>query len=367
MTAPVGYAALPYTVISEPTDAAVQAGIAAWLANRNGPFPKTRLVFAFSGTVKLSTPLLPPDTGQLQGLRWEGLAKGSTVLQWSRADQPLLYAKGQLRNFEFADLTVESTVAGGAGFYFFSSASAANQDGKFRRVEWKGSWNYGIGLDGPTTANLNSEIAFDQPAITNDASFLGAWLWAGMTPANTQEDQFVNYSIRDSKFEGSHGTYLRFDRGGSVTVDGFNSWLHTGQSNNGVPAGTMVVLGGGTHADSVCTFTANRVRAELRSTQSLLINSGWGASGHIAWTGLSDTALAYKVGNQCTAVYRSAAHVSYRDCELGGWHHNTGTTAGQVTYDNCTSKFGNPFRATPITGNGQLRYDTRIVPAVAAR
>jgi hypothetical protein len=338
----VGYTGLPYTVINEPTEQAVQAGVTQWLADRYGPFPRTRLVFAFSGTATLRTPLLPANTGQLQGVRWEGLAKRSTVLAWA-GTEPMLSAKGQLRNFEFKDFTVRSIVPNASGFYFLSNSTASNQDGRFERIEWQGSWDYGVGLNGSVNANLNSEIVFDQVALGNDASFSSAWFWSGMTPGHSQEDQFLNYSFRNTKLEGSHGDYIRLDYGGSVTIDGFNSWLHTGQSNNGVPAGIMLHLPQGQHNDSVCVLSANRIRAELRGPQSKLIDSGWGGSGHISFTALDDTANSNKPwGNYETHSYRSAARVSYRDCALGGWHGVHSSAPLHMVYDNCHTR-NNPI------------------------
>src|SRR5882762_2460613 len=336
--AAVGYVGLPYTVINEPTEQAVQAGVTQWLADRYGPFPRTRLMFGFTGTATVRTPLLPADTGQLQGVWWEGVAKRSTVLAWAGTG-PLVSAKGQLRNFQFRNFTVKSMTPNASGFYFLSNANAPNQDGVFHRVEWLGSWDYGIGLNGSANANLNSEIVFDQVALGNDASFKSAWFWSGMTPGHSQEDQFLNYSFRDTKLEGSHGDYIRLDYGGSVTVDGFNSWLHTGQSNNGVPSGVMLRLSKGPHNDSVCVLSANRIRAELRGTQSKLIDSGWGGSGHITFTALDDTANSNKSwGDYETHSYRGAARVSYRDCALGGWHGVQSAAPLQMVYDNCHGK-----------------------------
>jgi len=363
----VGYTGLPYTVITEPTEQAVRAGITQWLADRYGPFPRTRLMFGFSGAVKLTTPLLPANTGQLQGVWWEGLAKRSTILQWA-GQGPMVSSKGQLRNFRFANFSASAGSPNAAGFYFLSNVGADNQDGLFDHVEWMGSWDYGVGLNGSVTANLNSEIAFDGVALSNDASFGTAWFWSGMTPGHSQEDQFLNYSFRDTKLEGSHGDYLRFDYGGSISIDGFNSWLHTGQSNNGVPEGTMLRVSKGPHNDSVCVLSANRIRAELRSDQSKLIDSGWGGSGHITFTALDDTANSYASwGNFETASYRGAARVSYRDSALGGWHGVHGTNPTQVVYDNSHSRSGNKFGAGSLSSNFMVRYDTKIAPAVAAR
>lgn len=368
MTAPVGYVALPWTVITEPTDKAVQAGVTAWLTDRTtAGFMRTRLMFNFIGTAELVNPLLPANTGQLQGVEWEGLSKRGTVLQWADPKIPLLSARGQLRNFRFAKFSVQSTVPAAQGFYFLSSTSASNQDGEFHRIEWMGSWSYGIGLNGPGTANLNSEIVLDQVALSNDASFVNGWLWSGMGSKHAQEDQFVNYSIANSKLEGSHGTYLNFERGGCIRTYGFNSWLHTGQAAPGQkPQGTMILLGAGPHADSTCILEASGVRAELRGPASKLIDSAWGSNGHIVWNALDTTADSFAVGNIEEATYRGTAHISYRDCGLGGWHHVTGQDPAEIVYDNCHSKSGNPFKATPLTGNGQVRFDTTTQPSVIA-
>ncbi|MGI3780885.1 MAG: hypothetical protein ACRYG2_08910, partial [Janthinobacterium lividum] len=86
-------------MVTEPTDGAVQAGIKAWRTDFNGPFPLTRLLFGFAGTATLTTPLSAEmGSAQIQGLRWEGLAKQSTVLVWA-GDGPLLSAYGLLRNW----------------------------------------------------------------------------------------------------------------------------------------------------------------------------------------------------------------------------------------------------------------------------
>lgn len=368
----VAYVGLPYTVIDAPTDAAVQAGIATWLADKTpAGMMRTRLLFNWIGTAKLLTPLLPAGTGQLQGVIWEGLAKRGTILQWASAD-PIVSARGQLRNFRFSRFSLQSVVPNAGGLYLLSSAAASNQDGALEDVEWMGSWAYGFGLNGPATANLNSEIALIRCALSNDASFMNAWLWSGMTPSHPQEDQFVNYHLQDCKLEGSHGTWIRMDKGGCVVADGFNSWLHTGQSNLDAkgepqPAGTMVMLGPGPHADGVQMFHATGVRAELRSAQSRLIDSAWGAGGHITFSGLSDAADSFMVGNMQSATYRGPGRVSYRDCELGGWHGATGIAPLRVTYDSCSSKYGNPFQAGPLGSNAQLRYDTAAKPLVTAR
>src|SRR5882757_394875 len=372
----VAYVNMPYTLITDATENGIHQGIAQWLANCNGPYPRTILKFAFVGApAVLTTPLLPPGTPQLQGARWEGMAKRATVLAWAPADPstPILASRGQFRNFKFSEFSVKSLVKEAAGFYFLSSVTSSNQDGRFYNVEFMGNWDYAIGLNGGTDANLNSEMMFDGLACSNDASFKRSLFLCGMTPNkhpgdHQQEDQFLNYTFQNTKFEGSDGNYIQLNFGGSVTIQGFNSWLHTGQSNldsegNAVPQGTMIMIPPGPHNDSVCTLVDNRIRAELRGPQSKVIDCGWGASGHVAFIGLDDTANTYRVGNKESATYRGASRISYSDCSLGGYHMIHDTNPTSIRYTSCHSKSGNIFTAA-TSGNSMVRYDTSSIPKV---
>lgn len=335
---------LPCTVVTEPTDEAVQQGVKAWLADRAGPFPRTRLVLAFVGTATLSTPLLPADTAQLQGAVIEGLGKRVTVLRWGRTDVPLLSSWGQLRNWDFRGFTVQSAFTAPAaalpkGFYLRSDSGRHNQDGRFGQIECLGAWEYFYGLDGVTAdANLNSEVVFDRPAIGNDASFAKAWLWSGMTAGVPQENQFVNYVIRDSKLEGSHGDYIRLDCGGALRVEGFNSWLHTGQANGAVPNGRMVYLPTGYNSDSAMFLSLAGVRSEHRGVGSVLLDSAWSAAGSITIDNLNSAARGFDQPDFEQIVLRG-------DCPLtmvGGYLHGhialKGTRVPRVALINTASK-----------------------------
>jgi hypothetical protein len=326
---------LPYTVINEPTDAAVQAGIKEWLANRSGHFPRTKLMFNFIGTVNLKTPLLPADTGQIQGPRWEGVCKRGTVLRWDSATVPVLTSYGQLRNFKFSEMSFRGGVKDALGFYFRADNKKTNQDGEFYNIEHLGSWKYAYGLDGvDPTANLNSEIVWNKPALGNDASFSGAWLWSGMTPGIKQQNQFLNYTIRDSKLEGSHGDYLRFDYGGSIQVEGFNSWIHTGQSNGGVPQGRMLYFPKGGNGDSVMFISLNGLRPELRGPKSVLIDSAWSGAGAIVFNNLRSAANAFKFATATEQyTFRGDARVAFRDSHLQGFVALRGNIKPRMQFD----------------------------------
>jgi hypothetical protein len=342
------YVGLPSIVVNTPTDGAVQAGIKAWLASRGtGQFPKAQLLFTFIGTANLTTPLLPADTGLIQGARWKGMGKRGTVLRWMRSDVPLLTSWGQLRNWLFDDVTLQAGVPGAKGFYLRSDNGKTNQDGMFRLIEWMGPWDYGIGLDGKdSTANLNSEIVFDRPALSNDASFATAWFWCGMTPGVTQQNQFLNYTIRDSKLEGSHGDYLRFDYGGSIQVEGFNSWIHTGQAAaDKIPRGRMIYFPRGNNGDSVMFLDVRGLRPELRSQQSKLIDSAWSNASRITFDTLRSTPNAFRVPDFESMTFRGDAGVDIRNSYLHGHIGLRGSARPRMILDN-----------TAAAGNQNINY-----------
>ncbi|MGI3780888.1 MAG: hypothetical protein ACRYG2_08925 [Janthinobacterium lividum] len=355
---------LPYTVITEPTDAAVQAGIKAWRTDFNGAFPLTRLLFGFSGTANLTTPLdASMGSNQIQGVRWEGLAKRSTVLRWSGSG-PLLSAYGLLRNWEFRDFSVQSGQSGAKGFYLRADNGKWNQDGAFRRIEWMGAWNYGLGFDGQdSTANLNSELVFDQPALSNDASFVTGWLVSGLTPGVSQQNQFLNYVIRDSKLEGSHGDYVVINYGGSLNVEGYASWIHTGQANGGTPAGRMLYLPRGGNGDSTMFLRLAGMRPELRGPKSVFIDSSWSGAGCITIDNLRSAANAFNFGTPTEQyTFRGDARISVRDSHLQGFIGLHGSAKPRMLLENtqCAGNQGVDWtKPTDSAGNGIVRtYDS---------
>lgn len=291
-----GYVGLPCTVISAPTEKAIQAGVDAWAANRSGAFAKTKLVFAFTGQAKMANPIvIPASAGQIQNWKWEGSGKRATQITYSRSDVPLLTCTGQIRNFEFKDLTFFGE-NNAKLLYFYSSQSKANQDGAFRRVEFNGACEYGLMLDGPDDFNLNSEMIFEQVACSNSSSFTSGLFVSGRLGGPNQQDQAQNYGFDHCKFEGSHGPYIVLNKGGNVTIQGgAASWLHTGDSNGGVPAGEMIYIPKGPHNDATMQLRVFGLRAELRGPQSKLYDIGWGPDGRVTMIGVDTSANAFKV------------------------------------------------------------------------
>jgi len=330
-----------YTVITDPTK--VAQGIAAWLADRNGAFPRSHLVFDFIGTANLTSALLPSNTGQLQGIRWFGKSKRGTQLAWANTTVPMLSSFGQLRNYHFSDFTLTSTatVASPAkGWFLFSDVTNSNQDGTFEKVEFQGPWDYGIRLTGDADANLNSEITFDRCACGNGSSFATGLFVSGDDastglPVDAQEDQFLNFAFLGCKFEGSHGRYIVLNKGGALAVDSAGgSWLHTGQS--GTPTrgstGEMIHIPTGSHFNSTMVADIRNTRAELRFAGSCLADIGWGSGGRVEISSCMTDAYSHVLKTEEVSI-RGGARVKWNGGRLGGWVGMYGTTAGRAVFD----------------------------------
>jgi hypothetical protein len=383
-TTGTAYVGMPYTVIGNgtpPTDAALQAGIKKWIDNRSGNFLKSHLLLNWVGRASVTTPLLKyladtPTIPQIQGARIQGLAKRATDLGWNNATTPLLTSNGDLRNFQFKDLTFTSTAAAATpsqGLLFLSSTdTATGSDGKFKRVEFMGAWDYGVAFDGNVTANLNSEMVFDQFACGQSFSSVRGLVVVGLSGNDPQEDQFLNYTFRDTKLEGSHGDYLVFNKGGSITIEGFNSWIHTGTSNlvNGVatPKGTMLKMPVTSHFDSVQTLTASHIRAELRGTQSKFMDCGWTSRAQVILTGLDTGAYAYHHLDNEDITIRNGARVHLIGASLGGYIALR-DKGGEPILDGVENIANNcSLTCTDGTGKGIVRnFTTTAAPAVSFR
>lgn len=349
------YVGMPYTVITEPTDAGVQAGLKAWRSKFRGNFPLTKLAFAFSGTADLRTPLdTALGTGQIQGARWEGLAKRSTVLRWSNPDTPLYSSYGALRNWVWEDFTLQGA-NNAKGLYLNSTASKSNQDGLFRQIETLGSWDYFIGLDGDATSNLNSEIGFERCAMGNDAAFRTAYFWSGMSPEHNQQDQFLNYWFRDCKFEGASGDYLRFDKGGHIDISG-GSWIYV----NG--AGRMIYMPDQSHHDGVQHLNVQGLRFEIRGADQKVIDCAWRAGSYVDFRECSDVANSFKAFAPAAVphTYRGGANARYEGCTLLGSHEHLGTS-GSIEYERTRFRNKNTRADAVSTPNGARTSFRRVM------
>lgn len=302
-----------------------------------GSVPVSTVDVLLTGRYTVSDTIMQQAGGRAQGLTIRGLGKRASEIVTSSAN-PMFVNHDRWMGVRVRDCSFRSTNP--AGVFLTSWSTGGAQDWCFENVEWRGSWRYAIGLDGPQTSNCNSEFGFDHCQV--GGSYDLAWLWSGITPSIPAQDQFLNYWFRDCKIEYASGTALRFDRGGSIAISG-GSWIITGARPDAGPS-RFIQLGqaGQTHADSVQKLAVRDVRFELRDPSHQVINSYWTGS-QILFDGCDDTALGFQAfSNDLIAhEYTDPGVVAYRNCSLVGRHayHQTKQPGRQVVlYEACTRK-----------------------------
>jgi hypothetical protein len=316
----------------------------------SGSIPKKVLVVP-PGNYLLTQPdsLLPNVNGNGGG----GIVDGVTITGYGKrlsrivysptANDTTLWTNNQrYKNLRISGLTFTSTNATSSFNYAYSSATHGVQDTWYTDVEWRGNWKRGIGLDGPaSTSNLNSEMGWDHCQV--GGTYAEAFLVMGMTPAESQQDQFLNYWFRDCKIEYASGVFVRNNRGGSMNFIG-GSYILTDTAGTG----TFFELTNATTSrnDSVMRLYAEGIRFELRGTGHKVIDSKW-YKGTITFNSCDDTAHSFQTWapEAITHAYTFTTGgsrgpmVRYTDCQLMGYHQattaSTAMTMGKILYDGC--------------------------------
>jgi hypothetical protein len=316
----------------------------------SGSIPKKVLVVP-PGNYLLTQPdsLLPNVNGNGGG----GIVDGVTITGYGKrlsrivysptANDTTLWTNNQrYKNLRISGLTFTSTNATSSFNYAYSSATHGVQDTWYTDVEWRGNWKRGIGLDGPaSTSNLNSEMGWDHCQV--GGTYAEAFLVMGMTPAESQQDQFLNYWFRDCKIEYASGVFVRNNRGGSMNFIG-GSYILTDTAGTG----TFFELTNATTSrnDSVMRLYAEGIRFELRGTGHKVIDSKW-YKGTITFNSCDDTAHSFQTWapEAITHAYTFTTGgsrgpmVRYTDCQLMGHHQattaSTAMTMGKILYDGC--------------------------------
>ncbi len=360
------------------SDAAFRAAAAEVLASFqpgpiSGSIPKKVLLIP-PGNYLLTQPdsLLPNVDGSgnggiIDGIAITGYGKRLSRITYSPpANDTTLWTNYQrYKNVRISGLTFTSTNATSSFCYAYSSASHGVQDTWYTDVEWRGAWKRGIGLDGPaTTSNLNSEMGWDHCQV--GGSYSDAFLVIGMTPAASQQDQFLNYWFRDCKIEYQSGVFVRNTRGGSMNFTG-GSYILIDTAATGTFFQLTADATG--RADSVMRLYAQGIRFEVRGTGHKVIDSKW-YKGTVTFVSCDDTAHSFQAwaSGAVPHVYAFNANgnrgpmVRYVDCQLMGSHAvatgSSATTAGKVLYEGC--RFINVSTATGTAGF--LRWSGTAAP-----
>ncbi|MGX9924163.1 hypothetical protein ACWIG4_30415 [Streptomyces sp. NPDC002248] len=281
----------------------------------DGYIELTAQSYTISDTIMAST-----NTARAQGLTIRGNGKRTSEIVTSSAN-PIINNIDKWMGVTFYDVSFRSTNA--AGKFMYSSSTGANQDFGFTRCEWRGSWTYGIGLDGPEASNTNSEFWFDRCHV--NGSYTTAFFWSGMSPQYPQQDQFLNYSFRDCKIEYDWGDFLRFDKGGSINIQG-GSYIIKGQRPDNTVS-RYFYMPPSSHYDSVQNIIIKGVRFELRNAYAQCMDSAW--KGNVAIEDCMDDALGYQSHspNLIAWKFTNPGGVFFKGCSLVGKHQYTQSEA----------------------------------------
>jgi hypothetical protein len=331
-------------VVGGTSDAAVQNAITAALNAPVSNNVQKRIIFP-PGVYNLTTPLITAGgaSTQYNNLWIEGAGIGSTTINWDNASSPWIDTTNKrFRWMTIRGMTFTSLNAANRWGYLFSTGSPFNQGWHLSDLNFTGSWDYVIGLDGGTSANLNSEMRMERIFTATNSVFSNAFFVSGLSDVSA-ENQFLNYWIYDTAFTVSDGVLFKFNRGGAVHFHG-GSW--SAQSTTGTITFFKATRGNSNNpTDNMVSF--HGVRFEPKSDQHVVLDSAW-ADGFINFTSCSDggstqntgsyTHPRYKIADNNIWVTGVAPMLRFTNGAHGGYIQYTGTTTqkrGGVIVDGC--------------------------------
>jgi hypothetical protein len=311
---------------------AIDASQSAYFgSNRRG----RKVIVLPAGTFKITTPgALMSDLGipRTTGLVIRGAGRDMTNIVFSptTADQYLMDNNDDWLHVTFEDLTFHSTVS--TASWMKSTSSGGAQNYVFNRVNWTGTWKYGIDMQG---SNTNSEMTWFHCGFNADWT---AYLFSG---ASGTSDQFLNYNFFACQIEYSAGNFIDMAKGGNINVWG-GSLIHLG---SGATNQTFFRLRGGDHNSGVQRLFVLGSRLEHRHTNSMLIDCEW-KRGSVTFISLDTDSQSGVTGmnNAVTAKFQGDPDVLptivFDNCPLIGKHSyqfnvNSWQRARRITYRSC--------------------------------
>lgn len=366
---------------------AIIAARNAVLNSRTGGVPQIPILYFPPGVYRVTQPdaLYPAGATRINGYTIRGAGPEVSCLKFdptggssTLTNMNLITTTGatpHLYQTRIESMRVESTNANASFAYLFSTGSHWNANWIVKDVQFIGDWKRVFGLDGDSSASLNSEMRFHNVAFNDTTTFADAFFHSGITsPAtNSQQDQFLNYRFQDCDLTFESGDCLVFERGGQIAIDG-GSWIMVGAAG-----GTFITLGGASyfHSDATQQLSVRNVRAELRNANTVFIDNAW-SSGSITFENFSDEAQGnlYQVNgtgagltNYATHIYRTPQDfgptVRYQDCALMGYHQIVTTASvptGKQIYNGCNFRnmqSGGVSLLSTATSEF-LRYDSAV-------
>ncbi|CAN7198128.1 hypothetical protein [Knoellia sp. LjRoot47] len=330
----------PHTVtVKDSSTAAVKAARDELLASKGAGTGAARKRMLFPPGVfdiRENDALLTPSDGNNDGffgVEIVGSGRETTTLRFtpsSTGSDPrvgnLMSANKRLRMARVADMTVESAHPDASFLYAYHDGGGANQNQgcTFERLNFRGNWKRVFGFDGGSTANLNSEMSFahisGQTATYSDA-FLKV---GGISGTYNQQNQFLDYWMRDCFFILAGGTLIDFVKGGNLHVRN-GSWS---ASSSAAPAMRFIHLGLNYNNLGAAQFSFEGVRFEPKAANHRVLDCelGHGTVGFRHCTDQSSiqntTSYDYpltRVVGQSPWGFPMHPTLTYEQCHLAGY------------------------------------------------
>lgn len=332
-------------VVADTSQASVTAAFNAALNAPVGAAVQRRVIFP-PGVYNLTVPF-PTDTigsaGQRENFVIEGAGRSTTTINWNNSAAPLITASSvRYRWLTVRGMTIASQNSANVFAYLFSQQTGGfNQAWLFEDLHFTGAWTRGIGLDGGTNGNLNSEFTLNRVFTAPSSTWSDAFFVCGLTN-NSTENQFLNYWIRDCCLSLTSGTLFRFNRGGSITVDN-GSWSAQSSAN------TITFFSfpnAQSNSPDRNQILITRVRFEPKGTAHTIIDSHM-ADGFISFVSCSDSGSTQNAGSYVHNRYKITGNaifggnvaptVRFQDCAMGGYVSYTGgvQSRGGFIFDGC--------------------------------
>jgi len=339
-------------------DLAVQEAVAKVFQSATGSDSSIQKKLVFPpGEYHLTQPLITPareDTTRYHGLAVEGQGIRSTKIYWdnpSAVDDP---SNSMINNFitsvrllRWADIGGFSIYSNGIKnrfAYLYGDTSGYNQAWNIHDIEFSGAWDRVFGIDGGSTANLNSEMVLRRLFTSTNSVFRDAFFRSGgISGVYNQQNQFLNYWVEDCCLTLSAGTVFKLEKGGGVRVNN-GSWSAASAANK-ITWFSMPLRNSNNNAAS--QLDVRNVKFEPKGDEHRIIDCAWG-TGTVTFENCSDHGSMQNTASYARNLHRYTGQnpwnfggtmpvVRYKSCALAGYHYYSGpsTVRGNIVYDGC--------------------------------
>ncbi len=212
-------------------------------------------------------------------------------------------------------------------------------------MEFSGSWLRVFGLDGGATANLNSEFALDSVFTSTNSVFDDAFFrCGGISGTYNQQNQFLNYWVRNCSLTLSRGNVFRFDKGGSIHVQN-GSWSAANSTSGAITWFYMPVPDSNNR--SAAQLSVDSVRFEPKASNHQVIRNAWG-TGSVEFSNCCDLSSLQNTSSPDYNLHQytganpwgfggTMPSVRYVNHQGAGFHQYDGSVVkrGGFTYEGC--------------------------------